>query len=410
MLRKIIRKKGECLYILNHNIKYYTKEFIKLSIIMTIGLFIILAAVLIKYKPMYNIKLGNTKIGYLEKLENFDNYIEEIKNNENIAFVELKEQPEFKMQLVNRNTKNSEEEIKKNIQNNLLIEYTSYAVTYKGQNVTYLSNMEIAEDVINQVQVDKESKDFGILQVYSDNYEEISAQETDEAIVKVSKAVKSQKKSKNTTKLAKNNKNKSNTDATLTQSNNASNSKTDKDKKEKSKTEKVNNKKENNKKQETENKDTNSKKENKKDDNNKEDKITTKTTSKEIIASLSKPLSGTITSRFGGRKSPGGIGSTNHKGLDIAAKRGTTIKAAASGTVKFAGYKGSLGNLVIIDHGNGIQTYYGHSSKIYVKKGQKVLAGEKIAAVGSTGAATGPHLHFEIHIKGKVVNPQNYLY
>ena len=396
MLRKIIRKKGECLYILNHNIKYYTKEFIKLSIIMTIGLFIISAAVLIKYKPMYNIKLGNTKIGYLENLENFKNYIEEIKNNENIAFVELKEQPEFKMQLVNRNTKNSEEEIKKNIQNNLLIEYTSYAVTYKGQNVTYLSNMEIAEDVINQVQEDKNSKDFGILQVYSDNYEEISAQETDEAIVKVSKAVKSQKKSKNTTKLAKNNKNKSNTDATLTQSNNTSNSKTDKDKKENVKT-----KKENNKKKETKNKDTSSKK---------EDKTDKKTTSKEIIASLSKPLSGTITSRFGGRRSPGGIGSTNHKGLDIAAKAGTTIKAAASGTVKFAGYKGSLGNLVIIDHGNGMQTYYGHSSKIYVKKGQKVQAGEKIAAVGSTGAATGPHLHFEIHINGRVVNPQNYLY
>ena len=374
---------------------------------MTIGLFIISAAVLIKYKPMYNIKLGNTKIGYLENLENFDNYIEEIKNNENIAFVELKEQPEFKMQLVNRNTKNSEEEIKKNIQNNLLIEYTSYAITYKGQNVTYLSNMEIAEDVINQVQEDKENKDFGILQVYSDNYEEISAQETDEAIVKVSKAVNLQKKSKNKTKLAKNNKNKSNTDATLTQSNNASNSKTDKDKKEKSKTENVKTKKGNNKKKETKNKDTSSKKD---DNNKKEDKTDKKTTSKEIIASLSKPLSGTITSRFGGRRSPGGIGSTNHKGLDIAAKAGTTIKAAASGTVKFAGYKGSLGNLVIIDHGNGIQTYYGHSSKIYVKKGQKVEAGEKIAAVGSTGAATGPHLHFEIHIKGKVVNPQNYLY
>lgn len=378
---------------------------------MTIGLFIVIAAILIKYKPMYNIKLGNTKIGYLEKLENFDNYIEEIKNKENIAFVELKEQPEFKMQLVNRNTKNSEEEIKKNIQNNLLIEYTSYAVTYKGQYVTYLSNMEIAEDVINQVQENKDNKDFGILQVYSDNYEEISAQESDEAIVKVSKAVKTQKKSKDKTKLAKNNKNKINTDATSTQSNNTSNSKTEKEQKEKSKTEKVKIQKENNKKKETENKNNNSKKENKKDDNNKkEDKTASKTTSKKIIASLSKPLSGTITSRFGGRKSPGGIGSTNHKGLDIAAKRGTTIKAAASGTVKFAGYKGSLGNLVIIDHGNGIQTYYGHSSKIYVKKGQKVEAGERIAAVGSTGAATGPHLHFEIHIKGRVVNPQNYLY
>ena len=123
-----------------------------------------------------------------------------------------------------------------------------------------------------------------------------------------------------------------------------------------------------------------------------------------------KPISGTITSRYGYRSSPGGIGSTNHKGLDISAKHGSTIKAAATGTVKFAGYKGSLGNLVIIESENGIETYYGHCSALYVSKGQKVSAGDKIAAVGKTGAATGPHLHLEIHVNGKVVNPQKYIY
>ena len=96
--------------------------------------------------------------------------------------------------------------------------------------------------------------------------------------------------------------------------------------------------------------------------------------------------------------------------MDISAKSGITIKAAATGTVKFAGYKGSLGNLVIIESEKGIETYYGHCSKIYVKKGQKVTAGDKIAAVGQTGAATGPHLHLEIHVNGKVINPQKYLY
>lgn len=123
-----------------------------------------------------------------------------------------------------------------------------------------------------------------------------------------------------------------------------------------------------------------------------------------------KPVSGIITSRYGRRSSPGGIGSTNHKGLDIAAKLGTPIYAATGGTVSFAGRKGSLGNLVIIDHGNGVQTYYGHCSKLNVSKGQKVSAGQKIAEVGKTGSATGYHLHLEIHIGGTAVNPQKYVY
>lgn len=368
---------------------------------MIIGLFIICATVLIKFKPMYSIKLGNKKIGYLENLQSFDNYIEEIKENDNIAFVELKEQPEFKLKLVNRNTNNSEDKIKEKIHDSLLIEYTSYAITYKGQNVVYLSNMEIAEKVINQVKEENNSNELGILQIYSDNYDEIMAEETDEAVTKISKEIKKQNKSKNKNKLASRNNVKAKSENTKSTNKKVKkNVKTekkieetsDKDKKEKSvsKAEKEHIKKDSSNKQET-------------------NKIE-KTKNNKLTIALSKPLSGIITSRFGGRRSPGGIGSTNHKGLDIAAKRGTTIKAAAAGTVKFAGYKGSLGNLVIIDHGNGMQTYYGHSSKIYVKKGQKVEAGEKIAAVGCTGAATGPHLHFEIHIKGKVVNPQNYVY
>lgn len=138
-------------------------------------------------------------------------------------------------------------------------------------------------------------------------------------------------------------------------------------------------------------------------------KVSTRSTINGIKFTV-KPLSGTITSRFGYRNSPGGIGSTNHKGLDISGRNGTTIKSAAGGTVIFAGYKGSLGNLVIIDSGKGVKTYYGHCSKLYVSKGQKVKAGEKIAAVGQTGAATGPHLHFEVRVNGTAVNPQRYLY
>ena len=127
------------------------------------------------------------------------------------------------------------------------------------------------------------------------------------------------------------------------------------------------------------------------------------------IASLGisfvEPVQGILTSGFGVRRRD------NHKGLDIANSMGTPIRAAASGTVTYAQYNsGGYGNLVIISHGNGVQTYYGHCSKLYVKVGQSVQAGDTIAAVGSTGNSTGNHLHFEIRLNDKQVNPQNYLY
>lgn len=119
------------------------------------------------------------------------------------------------------------------------------------------------------------------------------------------------------------------------------------------------------------------------------------------------PTSGNITSRYGSRES---IRDHTHKGLDIAAKTGTPIKAVADGTVRFAGVMGGYGNLIIISHGNNVETYYGHCSKLYVKQGQKVNAGDLIGAVGSTGNSTGSHLHFEIRLNGVYVNPQQYLY
>ena len=119
---------------------------------------------------------------------------------------------------------------------------------------------------------------------------------------------------------------------------------------------------------------------------------------------LHAPVTGTITSRFGYRRSG------YHKGLDIAVETGTPIEAAAAGEVTFAGYKGLFGNLVIISHGNGVETYYAHCSKIYVSAGDHVEVGDVIAAVGSTGNSTGPHLHLEIWVDGVLKNPQNYLY
>ena len=123
--------------------------------------------------------------------------------------------------------------------------------------------------------------------------------------------------------------------------------------------------------------------------------------------SLIRPISGIITSRFGASTR---IRASNHTGLDISASTGTPIKAAASGTVTFSGRKGSYGYMVVLSHGNGVQTYYGHCSKLYVSAGQTVSQGDVIAAVGSTGNSTGPHLHLEIRVNGVAYNPQNYLY
>ena len=121
------------------------------------------------------------------------------------------------------------------------------------------------------------------------------------------------------------------------------------------------------------------------------------------------PTTGRISSRFGGRSSPGGIGSTNHKGIDIAVPRGTPIYAADGGTVTYSGWMGGYGYLVQIDHGNGYVTRYGHNSSLTVSVGQKVYKGQQIARAGSTGNSTGNHCHFEVRYNGVAKNPLNYL-
>ena len=121
--------------------------------------------------------------------------------------------------------------------------------------------------------------------------------------------------------------------------------------------------------------------------------------------SFSWPVTGTITSPFGWRSNPFGGAPEFHQGLDIAAPTGTTVTAAAAGTVIMAQWYGGYGNYILIDHGGGYSTGYGHLSAIYVSNGQTVQRGQAIGAVGSTGQSTGPHLHFEIRIAGKPVDP-----
>ena len=123
------------------------------------------------------------------------------------------------------------------------------------------------------------------------------------------------------------------------------------------------------------------------------------------------PSSTRITSTFGGRASPGGIGSTNHKGIDIGASSGAAIVAALDGKVVYTGFNKARGNYVMIDHGGGIITLYQHglNGSIKVSSGQSVTKGQSIMSVGSTGYSTGPHLHFEVWENGTPVNPIKYV-
>ncbi|HZI20075.1 MAG TPA: peptidoglycan DD-metalloendopeptidase family protein [Pyrinomonadaceae bacterium] len=122
------------------------------------------------------------------------------------------------------------------------------------------------------------------------------------------------------------------------------------------------------------------------------------------------PTEGETTDSYGMRGNPfGGGASEFHAGQDISAPRGTPVVAAASGTIREAGWQNGYGNVVIIDHGDGLSTRYGHLSKIETEQGKEVTRGERIGQVGSTGRSTGPHLHYEVRINEVPVSPRRYL-
>ena len=352
-------KKGECLFILNRKILYYTKELVKVLKVAIIALVGVTTIILIKYTPQYEVSIDGKQIGYVKSQSDIDKYIDEKVQKEegkNIAFVDLKNTPEFKLELVSRSIENNETILKEEIAKQVSIEYTNYAISIDGKNKTYVASMDEAQKIVDELKKEyakKYTKKLGILQVYSDNYEEISSVSTKKAKSVVSSELKKVKKADDV-RIAKANAKAAAAASKVTKVAKASN---------------VNG-----------------------------------------VKFTVRPVTGTITSRFGRRSSPGGIGSTNHKGLDIAAPNGTLIYAAAGGTVEFSGYKGSLGKLVIINHGSGVKTYYAHCSSLKVSAGQTVEAGKTIASVGKSGTATGYHLHFEVRVNGSSVNPQNYIY
>ena len=122
------------------------------------------------------------------------------------------------------------------------------------------------------------------------------------------------------------------------------------------------------------------------------------------------PISNTyITSSFGTRADPFGRGRANHRGMDFHARVGDPVMSVADGVVSFSGVKGGYGNVVEVDHGNGYKTLYAHNSRLTVREGNLVRAGQEVAKAGSSGRSTGAHVHFEVWERGNPVNPRKFL-
>ena len=318
-------------YISIKKLKFYTKETIKFFNIALIAIGFIIAIILIKYKPMYEVKIEGTTIGYVENKKSLNEKIQENVENyskENIESEELTATPEYELKLVNKSQDENEDEVIIALQNELEITYKYYEIASNNEVIEKVKDEETAEKLVNEIkELSNNEVELTINEKTTKALEEIQIDDLEVA--------------------------KENT------------------------VEKLN--------------------------------IDTTESIADIngIKVATLPVTGTISSRYGVSSK---IRVSTHTGLDIAATTGTPIKVVADGTITFAAYSGSYGYLVKVDHGNGVETWYGHTSKMLVKEGQAVKAGDTIALVGSTGNSTGPHLHFEVRINGEHVNPQKYLY
>ena len=329
----------------------HAKRSVKIIVLTMIATFLIIGAVAFLYKPTYSVTINGEQVGYTENKselqKTINNYLENGEEN-NVAFVQIKNLPEYKLCLLKKGIVANDEEIIAKVKEEGITYYRYYAILDNQEEKAYVSTFKEAEGVVNSLKEKNSSnlEGISILEKYETQLQPIISEE--EALAKL--YVEPPKK----VVVAKNN---SYSKYEATGSVNTASK--------------------------------------------------TSTAKANIGINLIRPVSGIITSRFGAGSS---IRRSSHTGLDIATSTGTPIVAAASGTVTFSGWKGSYGNMIVITHSNGIQTYYGHCRKLYVSAGAKVSQGQTIAAVGSTGNSTGPHLHLEVRVNGVAYNPQNYVY
>ena len=330
----------------------HTRKSMKLIIIIAVSLLFILAIVASFYKISYSVSLDGQTLGYTDnksKLQaQINEYIEK-GESQNTAFVQIDSLPQYKICLLKRDVSSNDESIFNTIKSGGTTYYRYYAILDNQEEKVYTPYFTEAEEIVKQLK-EKNSANIDNITI-SEKYDtELKVMDNvDDAVATLYSEPEKVETPKVTVASTKSKK----STGTVNTATNISGTKV------------------------------------------------------ALGISLSKPVSGIISSRFGVRSS---IRSSAHTGLDIATSTGTPVKAAASGTVTFAGWKGSYGNLMVITHSNGVQTYYGHCSKLYLSAGATVSQGQTIAAVGSTGNSTGPHLHFEIRVNGIAYNPQNYLY
>lgn len=336
IISKSHENKRRWIFILKRGVLFYGKVAFKVLCVLALAITIIIAIVLLKYKPAYKVFVDGEQVGLVENVQEFEKYFDGKMNLiKYIAFYSVEKEPKYEFAFVSKKEEFNKDAVYNKIAENTQITYSAYAITVDGEEEAYVGNVEEAEKLVGELSKKYAKNDedldinIGVHQVYTQNAEDYTIDKSSLAKKEVTKVVDK--------KLEEEHENKKHT---------------------------VNG-----------------------------------------ILLAQTPVSGVITSRYGSRWG------TTHKGLDIGAPIGTDIHAAGDGTVeKVVNSNVGYGNLVVISHGNGIQTYYAHCSKLYVKKGQKISAGDVIAAVGSTGDSTGPHCHFEIRIDGVATNPQQYLY
>ena len=331
-------------FILKKKLKFYTKEFLKFFNITIIALGIIIAIILIKYRPMYKVSISGEELGYVEDKQALEETLkEEIteSSDKTIEDISLNEQPEYELKLVSRTENTEEKEVVQELKEETTVTYKYYEIAVQENVVDKVNTSEEAEELVNEIKEENDSEEINlsIVEKYTQNEEEANTSDLEVAKANVQETVQTA-------------------------------------------IEEIEQQKE-------------------------EEERWNALPSINGIKLAVTPIEGTITSRYGVSSN---IRKSTHTGLDISAVTGTDIKVVADGTVISAGYSGSYGYLVKVDHGNGVETWYAHTSKMYVKKGDTVKAGDVIAAVGSTGNSTGPHLHLEIRVNGEHVDPQDYLY
>lgn len=339
--------------------------------IMLLSVLFLAVVIFIKYKPVYIVTLAGNTLGYVNEKSNLENKINEYINHREgtVALIDIENMPEYKFDLVSKkeNINTNENEIFENIKATAVVTYKTYAITVNGEVKDEVDTVEEAESIVSNLKSDlKEGVQFEL--AITENYKQNDYTDSEEVALNNLSEIKLAKTSEYEAEQAR-------LEAERIAAQKAEQARLAKIAAQKAR----------------------------------QTALANSVGSGNVNGlAIQNPLrvGYIVTSRFGesSRRRSG-----SHTGLDLAVSLGTPIYPIADGTVTFSGTQGSYGKLIIIDHGDGIQSYYAHCNSLNVGVGTEVTKDTNIATVGSTGNSTGPHLHLEIRVNGTALNPQNYI-